>query len=93
MVIGDGPSDVGPLRAKSIAWHWELMFTMPQYRTVDLVQQHHLLNHVADLDEGGRLRPTSTTTLSPINPDNLRDAHRRIETGRTTGKIVLHGWP
>lgn len=24
---------------------------------------------------------------------NLRDAHARIETGRTVGKIVLEGWP
>ena len=69
------------------------MFTRPQYRTADLVEQHHLLNHVADLVDDGRTPSDHHHHLSPIDPDNLREAHRLIETGRTTGKIVLHGWP
>jgi NADPH2:quinone reductase len=33
-----------------------------------------------------------TETVSPINAQNLRQVHERIESGRTIGKIVLAGW-
>jgi NADPH:quinone reductase-like Zn-dependent oxidoreductase len=38
--------------------------------------------------EAGRLRSTLTSEL-PWTLDNLREAHRRIESRRTIGKIVL----
>ena len=42
--------------------------------------------------DDGLLVTTMTKELSPINAANLREAHRLVETGRTIGKIVLHGW-
>lgn len=87
----DTPDDLNivPLKPKSIAWHWELMFTRPVQQTPDMIEQHHLLNRVADLIDQGVLRGTMTTTLSPINAEQLREAHRLIETGRTIGKVVV----
>ena len=29
---------------------------------------------------------------TPINAANLREAHRRLESGTTVGKLVLAGW-
>lgn len=92
VAIDDGPSDVAVLKSKSIAWHWELMFTRPVQHTPDMIEQHHLLNKVAELADAGRLRPVTTCTLTPITRETLREAHGLIETGRTLGKIVLHGW-
>lgn len=92
VAIDDGPRDVSPLKSRSITWHWELMFTRPLHMTPDLVQQHHLLDAVAGLVDEGRVRPTTTRALSPISAENLREAHRAVESGRTVGKVVLHGW-
>lgn len=92
VAIDDGPRDVSELKSKSITWHWELMFTRSLYETPDIIEQHHLLNRVADLVDDHRLRPTVTRTLTPIDATTLREAHRLIETGRTAGKIVLHHW-
>ncbi|GIG37277.1 zinc-binding alcohol dehydrogenase family protein [Cellulomonas pakistanensis] len=84
-----GTLDVVPLKAKSIAWHWELMFTRPVQQTPDLVEQHHLLDRVAALVDEGRLRTTATTRLHGLTPETLREAHRLVESGRTIGKVVV----
>ncbi|MBB5163138.1 alcohol dehydrogenase catalytic domain-containing protein [Mycobacterium sp. AZCC_0083] len=39
--------DVLPLKAKSIAWHWELMFTRPLF-SYDLIAQQRLLTRTVD---------------------------------------------
>lgn len=88
----DVPDDIAPLKAKSITWHWESMFTRSLFTTPDLALQHELLDVVADLVDDGRLRPTTTAVLEPISAATLREAHERIETGRTLGKVVLQGW-
>jgi len=91
VAIDDGSRDIAPLKAKSIGWLWELMFTDPQH----LPESHHqqwILNQVAALVESGAVRPTVTANLGPISAASLRHAHEAIETGRTVGKIVLEGW-
>lgn len=93
VAIDDGPRDVSPLKERSIAWHWELMFTRPLHSTPDLDGQHRLLAATSELIDSGRLRPTSNTALSPISPYTMREAHRRVESGHTLGKIVVHSWP
>jgi NADPH:quinone reductase len=47
---------------------------------------------VAALIDAGELRGTRTETLTPINAANLREAHRRLESGKTIGKLALAGW-
>ncbi|MCD9031359.1 zinc-binding alcohol dehydrogenase family protein [Luteimonas sp. Y-2-2-4F] len=81
-----------PYKAKCIGIHWEMMFTRPRLRTADMDEQGRILARVAELVDGGRLRGTLGETLSPIGADTLREAHRRLESGRTIGKLVVAGW-
>ncbi|AOD13761.1 zinc-binding alcohol dehydrogenase family protein [Xanthomonas fragariae] len=81
-----------PYKSKCIGIHWELMFTRSRYATDDMVEQHRILNRAASLIDAGELRTTHTETLSPINAQQLREAHRRLESGSTIGKLVLAGW-
>ncbi len=91
IVAIDNPQglDLMPLKAKSVAWHWELMFTRPQLRTPDMVGQHTLLGTAADLVDAGRLQSTLTRRLNGLDAANLREAHAAVETGRTIGKLVV----
>ena len=81
-----------PYKAKSVGIHWEMMFTRARFRTGDRIEQHRLLNRVASLVDAGELRSNHAQTLGPINAVNLREAHRRLESGSTIGKLVLAGW-
>ncbi|MBB5827244.1 zinc-binding alcohol dehydrogenase family protein [Micromonospora carbonacea] len=83
--------DLLPLKAKSIAWHWELMFTRPLHDPTSLAQ-HHILRRVAELVDEGVLRTTMTTRIDGIDAANLRRAHAAVESGATIGKIVLAGF-
>jgi zinc-binding alcohol dehydrogenase family protein len=84
------PMDV--VRSKSATMCWELMFTRPRFQTPDMIEQHKLLNKVAEWLDAGKLRGTLKETLSPINGANLRKAHERLESGTMIGKLVLKGW-
>ena len=57
-----------------------------------MIAQHHLLNTVADLIDSKKIKTTLTEVLSPINAENLRKAHRKLESGTMIGKIVLFGF-
>lgn len=81
-----------PYKAKSIGIHWEMMFARPRFRTADMGEQGRILARVAELIDAGALRGTQRETLSPINAGNLREAHRRLESGATIGKLTLSGW-
>ncbi|MEU6203815.1 zinc-binding alcohol dehydrogenase family protein [Micromonospora musae] len=83
--------DLLPLKAKSIAWHWEFMFTRPLFLPTD-PGQHELLEEVARLVDAGLLRSTLTRQLGPINAENLRRAHELVETSATIGKVVVAGF-
>lgn len=68
------------------------MFARAMHQTSDMIEQHKLLCWVADEIDAGRLRTTVAETLSPINAANMREAHRRVETGLAKGKIVVEGF-
>jgi NADPH:quinone reductase len=84
--------DILPLKDKSIAFHWEFMFTRPLFQPPDMVEQHELLNRVADMVDEGTIRTTLTQQLGPINAATLREAHAMVEEGRMVGKVVVAGW-
>ena len=86
------PLPMDAVRAKSATLCWELMFTRPRFKTPDMIEQHRLLDQVADWLDAGKLRCTLKETLSPINGANLRKAHERLESGTMIGKLVLTGW-
>ncbi|RTE11663.1 zinc-binding alcohol dehydrogenase family protein [Paenibacillus whitsoniae] len=83
------PLNLNLLKDKSATFSWELMFTRSRFGTPDMIEQHRLLNEVADRVDAGKLRTTVTKRLSPINAATLKEAHALIETGSTIGKIVI----
>lgn len=92
IVENEKPLDIAPLKNKSAAFVWELMFTRAMYKTEDMIAQHYILEEVSRLIDSGILRTTLAETLSPINAANLRKAHAVLESGKTIGKIVLQGF-
>jgi zinc-binding alcohol dehydrogenase family protein len=86
------PLPMDAVRAKSASLCWELMFTRARFKTPDMIEQHKLLNQVADWLDAGKLKGTLKQTLAPINAANLRKAHAQLESGSTIGKLVLKGW-
>jgi len=91
LIESQAPIDARQLMPKSVSLHWELMFTRPMFGTPDMIEQHHLLNAVADLVEHGRIRHTMTRNLGPADAARLREAHALVESGTMIGKVVLEG--
>lgn len=84
--------DVMLFKRKSVSLHWEFMFTRAVFETPDMIEQHRLLTKVAEMVDAGSIRTTLSEDFGPINATNLRRAHALIESGRSTGKIVLSGF-
>ncbi|AQA03355.1 NADPH:quinone reductase [Mycobacterium sp. MS1601] len=80
--------DLLPLKEKSIAWHWELMFTRSLFG-YDLTYQQDLLNSVADLVDAGTVRSTVTSVIDDFTAAGIRAAHRLVESGQMVGKVVV----
>jgi NADPH2:quinone reductase len=83
------PVVLNKLKSKSVSFSWELMFTRSTYQTDDMIEQHHILNRVADLLDEGVLETTVTQTLHGLTADNLKQAHTQLESGTTIGKLVI----
>jgi zinc-binding alcohol dehydrogenase family protein len=90
----DDPAEfnVGVFKGKAVSVHWESMFTRSSFQTADMIDQHYLLNDVADLIDKGVLRTTLDQSFGTINAANLKRAHALLESGTSRGKIVLEGW-
>ena len=84
--------DITLLKRKSLSLHWEFMYTRSLFETPDMIEQHHLLNRVAELIDAGTLRTTVGEHFGTINASNLRRAHALLESGKSKGKIVLEGF-
>ncbi len=89
IVPAEEPVDVNAIFAKSVALHWELMFTRSMFHTPDMEEQHRLLDTLSDLVDAGRIRSTLTKRLSPINAANLEQAHEALAAGDMIGKLIL----
>ena len=84
--------EIGRLKAKSCAFHWEAMFARSMFATPNMIAQHRLLDEVAGLVEAGRLRHTLTRRLGRIEAANLLEGHALVEGGTMIGKAVAEGW-
>lgn len=84
--------DLNLMKKKSVTFAWESMFTRPLFQTNDLLRQHHILNQLAAWVEEGKIQTTVQENLGSIHAHNLRQAHQKIESGKTIGKIVLTGF-
>ncbi|GAA2183154.1 zinc-binding alcohol dehydrogenase family protein [Brooklawnia cerclae] len=81
--------DARVFKVKSIAIHWESMFTRSTFKTPDMGRQGEILARVAELLDAGGLRTTLGRRLEGLDAATLREAHRLIETGRSIGKVVV----
>jgi NADPH2:quinone reductase len=86
------PVDLAILHDKSISICLEGMFTRSTFQTPDMAAQRALLDEAAGLVEAGVLRSTMTNNLGNIHAANLKRAHKMLEEGHVTGKLVLEGW-
>ena len=68
------------------------MFTRPLFETPDMIEQHRLLNEVAELIDAGVLRTTFAESFGRIDASNLKKAHQLIESHKSRGKVVLEGF-
>jgi len=83
------PVALNKLKNKSVSFSWEVMFTRSMYQTDDMIEQHHILNKVASLLNNGTLTSTLHTTLHGFTVENLKEAHRLLESGKAIGKIAI----
>jgi zinc-binding alcohol dehydrogenase family protein len=80
------------MKLKSASHVWELMFTRSKYQTADMIEQHRLLDRIAEWIDRGTLKGILRETLQPINAQNLKKAHAKLESGTMIGKLVVKGW-
>jgi NADPH2:quinone reductase len=93
LLIDDPASlDVNIFKRKSVSTHWEFMYTRSMFGTPDMAEQGALLNEVCRLVEESKLLTTLGQHYGRINAENLKRAHRMLESGKTVGKIVLEGF-
>jgi arylsulfatase/uncharacterized sulfatase len=65
-IVGNrAPLDLNLLKAKSVSFHWEFMFTRPQFRTPDRGRQGEILERLAELVAAGEVQGTATTVRKP----------------------------
>ncbi|WP_281223005.1 zinc-binding alcohol dehydrogenase family protein [Photobacterium sanguinicancri] len=86
----DGGIDLSQLQGKSVGFIWELMFTRSLFKTDDMIKQQEILFQVANLIDAGRIQTTLTDTIDGFGADAMKEAHRRIESGASIGKIAIN---
>lgn len=86
------PINLRLLTPKKAIFAWEWMYTKAYYHTPDMQSQHEILNKIATLIDNSKLQCTLTQSLSPINANNLREAHSLVENGHMIGKVVVADW-
>jgi len=89
IVDASGPVNLTQLKFKSATFVWEMMFTRSIFQTEDQIEQHKLLNRVAEMVDAGIIQTTLTQRLEPFNAITMRRAHAIVESGSSIGKVVV----
>lgn len=84
------PLAMAALKAKSISFDQELMFTKTDFNH-DIASQGQILTQLVRLYTAGTLKSSVTTQLTPINLVNLIKGTALVESGHERGKVVLTG--
>lgn len=80
-------TDVQTARLRNLSIEFELMLTPQVFSMHDArIHQREILEHASKWSDSGKLEVLVSHTL-PL--EQVAEAHRLIETGHTTGKIVL----
>lgn len=91
IVETEKPVELGLLKDKSATFTWEFMFTKSNYQT-NLITQHNFLNDIARMIDAKEIHATINQNYGPINAENLKKAHKQLESDTTIGKIVLENF-
>ena len=83
------PINLRKLTKKRAKFAWEWMYTKSYYQTSDMISQHEILDQIAILLDQGIIKTTLTKKKTPINTQNLKQAHQLVESNHTIGKIVI----
>lgn len=83
------PVDLNKLKNKSVAFHWELMFTRGMYQTKDMSRQHEILENLSVLLDRGSIKSTLKETFQGLSPETFREVHKLQESGKSIGKNVI----
>lgn len=59
------------------------------FQTDDRIRQHEILNTIASWLDEGVIISTVNTVLEGFTVENLKEAHRQLESGKTIGKLVI----
>ncbi|UOX34478.1 zinc-binding alcohol dehydrogenase family protein [Flavobacterium sediminilitoris] len=83
------PIVLNKLKSKSVSFSWEFMFTRSMFQTDDMIEQHHILNKISALLDSEQIVSTVSHTFKSFTVENLKEAHKLLESGKTIGKIVI----
>ncbi|CAM2892066.1 NADPH2:quinone reductase [Flavobacterium succinicans] len=83
------PVALNKLKTKSVSFSWELMYTRSMFQTDDMIEQHNILNKLADLLDNGTIKTTLNTTIKGLTAESFKEAHRLSESGKAIGKIAI----
>ncbi|GAB1463490.1 zinc-binding alcohol dehydrogenase family protein [Pedobacter sp.] len=83
------PIALNKLKTKSASFSWEFMYTRSIFQTEDMIQQHYILNKMANLLDEGIIKHTLTQTLNGLSAETLKLAHKQLESGTTIGKLAI----
>ncbi|MBP6562454.1 MAG: zinc-binding alcohol dehydrogenase family protein [Neisseriaceae bacterium] len=89
IVDAQAPLPMNLLKSKSVTFSWEFMFTRALYQTPDRIEQHCLLQQVAEWVDEGQLKTTLQQQLQGINAATLQTAHALLESNQMMGKLVI----
>lgn len=89
LVEAAAPLDMNLLRAKSLTFSWEGMFTRAMFKTSNMVGQQDILRRVAQAVDAGVLKTTLRHHVGPVDAQHLMQAHALLAMRHTVGKIAL----
>ena len=81
--------DINKLKAKSITFIWEFMFTRSMFNTCDIQKQSDILTQIASLIDEKKIKTTLSKTIKGFNTNTLKEAHKLTESGKNIGKIAI----
>jgi NADPH:quinone reductase-like Zn-dependent oxidoreductase len=86
---GIAEADEDPLFDRSAAFHFEMISAIAYGAPAERHAVYRArLRDIADYIERGAVRLPAVTTLGPLSAATVREAHRRLESGHTIGKLV-----
>ena len=88
-IVGvDHPLDLAALKAKSVSFAWEYMFTKTDFK-VNQASQGAILHQIAHLMTQQSLQPITTQTFNGLTAHTFTAASEALTSGHATGKNVI----